>query len=259
MHPDLLARDVEVLRLRPPLAHDRHRDLGARPPTHALDRVRQLHVLRGQPIDLHDAIARVQAGAVGRRAFNGRHHGQQVVLQRDLDAETAERARRLDLHLLVGVGIEEGAVRVEAAEGALDRAVDELLGRHFVDVLVLHDRQHLGEQPKLLVRRAVVRALAGDRAAERKGQHDEQGANHKRLLHGIPQVPDRLGPVIGATVRGSAACPGNAPRNRGAAPPASPCPPLSRCAVPASRRRLPSRRYRRRVRTACSTRCRGPE
>jgi len=135
VHADLLARDVEVLRLRPPLADDRDGDLGARPPAHALDGVRRLHVLRGQPVDLHDAIARVQAGAIGRRAFDGRHDGEDVVLQRDLDAETPERAGRLDLHILVGVGIEEGAVRVEAAEGALDRAVDELLGRHFVDVL----------------------------------------------------------------------------------------------------------------------------
>src|SRR5207247_9589872 len=37
----------------------------------------------------------------------------------------------------LGVGIQERAVRVEAAQRALDRAVDQLLGRHLIDVLVL--------------------------------------------------------------------------------------------------------------------------
>jgi len=244
VHADLLARDVEVLRLRPALADDGHGDLGARPAAHALDGVRQLHVLRGQSVDLHDPITSVQTGAIGRRAFDGRDDGQHVVLQRDLDAEPAEGAGRLDLHLLVGVGIEERAVRIQAPQRPLDRAVDQLLGGDLVDVLVLYDRQDLREEPELLVGGARVRALAGDRAAERERQHDEQGADHKRLLHGIPRVPDCFSSVVGATVRGSAACPDAAPRNRGA--------------VPASRRHPPSRGCRRRARTACSTRCRGP-
>src|SRR5262249_3208636 len=127
---------------------------------------------------------------------------------------------------------------------------DQLLGRHLVDVLILDNREDLGEQPQLLVGGSGVRALAGDGAAERQGQYDEQGADHTRLLHEIPQVPDPLSSVVGAIVRGSVACPDTAPRNRGAALPASLCPPLSQSAVPASRRRLPSRACPRRARTA---------
>src|SRR3989441_4225936 len=72
------------------------------------------------------------------------------------------------LHLAVALGVEEGAVRVEAAQRALDRAVDEVLRRDLVDVLVLDDREHLREQPELLVGRAVVGALAGHGPAERQ-------------------------------------------------------------------------------------------
>jgi len=66
----------------------------------------------------------------------------------------------------IGVGIQERAVRVETAQRALDRAVDQLLGRHLVDVLVLYDRQHLGEQPQLFVRGSRVGAFADGGAAE---------------------------------------------------------------------------------------------
>jgi len=69
-----------------------------------------------------------------------------VVLEGDLECPGPELTRRLHAHLPVHVGIEEGGVRVEAAQGALDGAVTRGLGRHFVDVLALDDREHLGER-----------------------------------------------------------------------------------------------------------------
>ena len=139
-----------------------------------------------EAVDLDDAVAGLQPGPVGRRALDRRHDRQDVVPQRDLDAETAEAARGLDLHLPVAVRVEEGAVRVEAAQRALDGVVDQILRRDLVHVLVLDDGEDLGEQPELLVGGAVVRALAGDGAAERQREHHEQRADHERLLHGFP-------------------------------------------------------------------------
>src|SRR5204863_8185522 len=69
------------------------------------------------------------------------------------------------------------------AQRALDGGVDQLFRRHFVDVLVLHDRQDLREQPELLVGGAAIRALAGNGATERQREYDEQRADHERLLH----------------------------------------------------------------------------
>jgi len=103
---------------------------------------------------------------VGRRSLDRRHDRQDVVTQRDLDAQATEAAARLDLHLLVAVRVEERAVRVEAPQRALDRAVNEVLGCNLVHVLVLDDRQNLGEELELLVGCAAVRALAGDGSAE---------------------------------------------------------------------------------------------
>src|SRR5207302_1137219 len=167
LHADLLAGDVEILRLGPALAHDGDRHLRPGLAAHALDGVGKLHVFRDEAVDLHDAIAGQEAGPVRRRALDRRHHREDVVTQGDLDAETTEAPAGLDLHLLVTVRVEERAMRIEAAQGSLDRVVDEVLRRDLVDVLVLHDGEDLGEELQLLVRGAAVRALAGHRSAER--------------------------------------------------------------------------------------------
>ena len=174
LHADLLARDVEVLRLGPAFAHDGDRHLGARLAAHPLDGVRQLHVLGHQAVDFHDAVAGLQPRAVRGRALDGRHDGQDVVPQRDLDPEASEATARLDLHLLVAVRVQERAVRIEAAQGSLDRAVDEVFRRDLVDVLGLDDGENLGEQLELLVGGAAVRALAGDGAAEGQREHHQE-------------------------------------------------------------------------------------
>src|SRR5262245_52680206 len=113
LHADLLAGDLEILRLRPAFPHHGDHDLGGRPAPHLLDGVGQLHVLGDEAVDLHDAVARLQACPMGRGPFDGRHHGEHVVPQRDLDAEAAEAARRLHLHLAIALGVEERGVRIE--------------------------------------------------------------------------------------------------------------------------------------------------
>ena len=65
-------------------------------------------------------------------------------------------------------------MRVEPAERPFDGVVNQFLGRHLVDVLILYDREYLGEQPELLVRPAAIGALAGHGAPEGEGEHHEQ-------------------------------------------------------------------------------------
>src|SRR3989442_586178 len=253
LHPDLLARDVEVLGLGPALTDHGDRHLGTGLAAHPLDGVRELHVLGREAVDLDDPVARLEPRAVRGRPLDRRDDRQDVVLQRDLDAEAAEAPRRFHLHLAVALGVEEGAVRVEAAQRALDRAVDEVLQRGLVDVLGLDDREHLREQPELLVGRAGVRALAGHGPAERQGEHDEERTNHKCLLHGFP-LKSLASPAAGATPPGPAAFPDSAPRSIAEAPPRRPCPPPYQSAAPAARPRPPSPRSRRCGRRACRDR-----
>ena len=166
LHADLLPHDLEVLRLGPALADDADDDLAARPAPHALHGVGELHVLGHEAVDLHDPVGGMEASPMGGRALDGRHDRQHVVAQRDLDAETAEASGGLHLHLAVALRIEEGRVRIEPAQRALDGVVDQVLGRNLVHVLVLDDREHLREKPKLLVGRATIGALASNGAPE---------------------------------------------------------------------------------------------
>src|SRR6185295_594961 len=177
---------------------------------------------------------------------------------RDLDAETAEAAGGLHLHLAVALGVEEGTVRIEAAQCPLDGVVDQILRGNFVHVLVLDDGKDLGEQPELFVRGRVVRYFADRGAAQREREHHEQRADHESLLHGFPLRATYLNLAAGAIALGPAACPGSGPRSRAADPPASPCLRPFRSADLAARRRLPSPGSRPCARTACSTRCRDP-
>src|SRR5215813_946108 len=75
-----------------PFTHDADRDLRSGLAPHALHRVGQLHVLGREAFDLDDAVSRVDAGTVGGGSFDRRDDGQDIVLQRDLDAEAAEAA-----------------------------------------------------------------------------------------------------------------------------------------------------------------------
>ena len=97
---------------------------------------------------------------------------------------------RLDLHLPVHVGVQERGVRIEAPQRAFDRVVDDVLGRDLVHVLALDDREHLGEEPQVLVGGRGVVALARHPAAQRQGEDEEQRRDHDHLLH-VPDGPHR--------------------------------------------------------------------
>src|SRR5262249_8338987 len=105
-------------------------------------------------------------GAPSRRALDGGHHRQLVVPDRDLDAQSTEAARGLDLHLAVAFGIEERRVGVEGAEHPADRAVDDLARLGLVDVLILDDGENVGEELELLVGRARIYGFRRRGAAE---------------------------------------------------------------------------------------------
>jgi hypothetical protein len=126
-------------------------------------------------VDLDDLVPGPDAGAVGGRVLDGRHDGEHAVPQGDLDAETAEAALRVDLQLLVEIGREVGAVRVERGQHPVDGALDELIGGDVLDVVLLDDREDVGEGLEVLVARVLadrVHSLDGSTTEER---HDERG------------------------------------------------------------------------------------
>ena len=133
------------------LAMERQMDLAALGPAHPLDRVGQRHALGEVVIDLDDLIAGLDPGLVGGSVLDRRDDGQHAVLDGDFDAEAAEAAARFDFEVVIQLGRQIGAMRVERGQHPGDSAVDEVLGGDRLDVVFLHDREHVGEGFQLLV------------------------------------------------------------------------------------------------------------
>ena len=151
LYLDDLARHGHREQLGHALAMDGQVDLAALRPAHPLDRVGQRHALGKVVVDLDDLVARLDPGLVGGSVLDRRNHGQQIILDGDFETQPAEAAAGFDFEVTIEVGREVGAMRVERSQHPGYRAVDKLLGGDRLDVVLLHDRQHVGEGRQFLV------------------------------------------------------------------------------------------------------------
>jgi hypothetical protein len=94
---DDLAGEARVEELLRVVAFDGELDLRVGLAAHSLHGLDEGHVLRELAVDLQDDVARLDAGAVGGGVFDRRDDREHAALVRDLDAEAAEAALRLDL------------------------------------------------------------------------------------------------------------------------------------------------------------------
>ena len=111
------------------------RHLGARLAAHFLDRVVQLAAIDRLAVDPGDVIARFDSRARRRRVLLRRDDLDQVAFLRDRQAQPPVIALGLDLQVLVVEPGLVGTVRIERGEHAVDRALDQHLVRHLVDII----------------------------------------------------------------------------------------------------------------------------
>ena len=116
------------------------------------------------------------AGLGGRRVVDRRHHLDDAVLHGDFDAEAAELALGLDLHVLVGLGVHVARMRVERGQHAVDGVLDQRLLVDRLDIVAPHALEHVAEQIELLIELALVaaarpwgRSLSCDHAGKARG------------------------------------------------------------------------------------------
>ena len=96
-------------------AHDGELDLGVDRPAHLVDRVGQVEADHRLAVDVGDEVAGLDAGLGRRRVVDRRDHLDDAVLHRDLDAEAAELALGLHLHVGEAFGVEIARMRIERA------------------------------------------------------------------------------------------------------------------------------------------------
>jgi hypothetical protein len=100
---------------------------------------------------MRDEIVRLNAGAVRGRAVHGRDDLHEAVLHGDLDAEPAELAAGLGLHVAEILDVEKCRVRIERRQHAVDRALDHLGFIGLLDILRAHMLEDVAEQIELPV------------------------------------------------------------------------------------------------------------
>ena len=118
---------------------------------HLLDGLRERQTLHRVAVEMGDQIARLQAGMRGRRVVDRRDDLYESVLHRHFDAEPAELAAGLHLHVIEVFGVEVIRMRIERGQHAVDRALDQLIVLDLIGVTVAHDLEHIAEQVELLV------------------------------------------------------------------------------------------------------------
>ena len=132
-------------------AHDLELDGIVDRAAHFVDRLVESHSLGRHAVDRRDDISREDASFGRRRVVDGRHDLEQAVLLSHFDAESAEFAFRLDLHVLERFGVHVARVRIERGQHAIDRSLDHLGVIGLLDVIVAHLVEDVAKQVQLPV------------------------------------------------------------------------------------------------------------
>ncbi len=146
---DGLASERHLDRLVLTLADDRQPDLGIDGASHLAHRLTEREALNRLVVELGDEIAGQNAGLCRRGLVDRRDHLDQTVLHGDLDPEAAELALGIHLHFAEAVGIHVARMRIEPAEHAVDRTLDELGVFGLFDVIRAHPLEYVAEQAEL--------------------------------------------------------------------------------------------------------------
>src|SRR3990172_1906240 len=139
---------------------------------HAFYRIIEAHAFHRRVVDLDDGGAGLQAGAERRRILDRGDDLDEAVFHADLDPQATKFALGADLKLAERIGVQIGRMRVKVGEHAVDRAADELLVLHRLDVARLDGSEHLGKSAQLVHRERKARDLALRDRREIQAQHD---------------------------------------------------------------------------------------
>ena len=101
------------------------------------------------PSSCGDDVVRQDAGLGGGRVVDRRDDLDQAVFHRDFDAETAELAARLHLHVAEALRVHVARMRIEPGEHAVDRLLDQLGVVRLLDVVGADALEHVAEQIEL--------------------------------------------------------------------------------------------------------------
>src|SRR5690606_27813783 len=169
---DIGARDGEIERLRSALALHAQLDDRAGFAAHAADRLLETVGAHRLAVDGDQHVAGLDSGLGGRRAFERRDDLDDAVLDAEIETDARIVAGRADPHLFVIARGEILRVRVELAQNAANRVLDDASLLDRVYVLVPHAFYDARQELDVL---GLDTAGAGDRDTVRVAARVESG------------------------------------------------------------------------------------
>src|SRR6185369_3824947 len=122
----------------------------------------------------------------------------QAFFHRDFDAETAELAARLHLHVAEALGVHVARMRIEPGQHAVDRGFDQLGVVRLLDVVGAHALEHVAEQVELAIgvggRRLGARAQHDRMRLHREKRHCRSGCRAEKNERGLAHHPRTFSP-----------------------------------------------------------------
>ena len=188
-HADDVAGDRHLDRLVLALAHDGELDLGVHRAAHLLDGLIEGQALHLLAVELGDDVVRHDAGLGGGRLVDRGHDLDEAVFHRDFDAEPAEFAAGLHLHVAEALGVHVARMRIEPGEHAVDRSFDQLAVVRLLDIFGAHPLEHVAEQVELPV--GVGRGRLGARA-----ENTMRGCIASSVIAAPAAAPRRMSEVL---------------------------------------------------------------
>jgi hypothetical protein len=140
--------------------------------------------------DFGDDVVAADSRLVGRRTLEERDHRNLAVDREDADADPEVRAHLPLAHLRERARIQERRVRIERAQHAVDRSVDELLLVERLDVVVLNGVERGQVHPVPLIGAILPRRHFGsEHAAGECRQNHHDGCRRKSFAHWSHRYP----------------------------------------------------------------------
>ena len=145
-----------------PVAQDGQRDLRILGAAHPLDRFVQRHALNAGAVDRGDEVAGLDAGMRGGRVVDRGDDLHEAVFLRHFEAEAAEFAAGLHLHVGEFLGVHVARVRVERADHAVDGRIDQFGVIDFAHIIGTHAFKGVTKEIEFAIGRQHIRcALRG--------------------------------------------------------------------------------------------------
>ena len=193
-HPDDLAHDGNIDRRGGTLARDLQPDLAVGGALHPAHRLLERHALNLLVVDLGDHVARQHAGLGRGRIVDRRHHLDEAVFHRDLDAEPAELAMGGLLHVAPALLIHVARMRIERGDHAVDGAFHQLGIVGLLDIAGLDPLEHVAEQIELGVGVGTGRGLCRrHQMRPLRSRHDNGQTRARHRAEKKGKIPAHVG------------------------------------------------------------------